>query len=201
MAISALIFDLGNVVLTNDNVHGKIDEFLDYFKISEDNAEKGWHAFWPDYKIGKITEEQFWEGFLKTAGAKKIDTDAAKRIYRKYQKQLEEMFSLLRRLKPNYKVAVLTNIGKEWLDFKISHFKLKDIFDVIVGSGHSGKAKPDIEIYKTLLKKLNVIPQECLYIDDKEKCLVPARELGMKTSLFTSQAQLEKDLRKRNIKF
>lgn len=75
MNITTLIFDLGNVVITNDwhyDCPEKDDEFSNYFGITEDDMERGWDAFWPKFSVGKMSENDFWAGFLKTAGAKKI---------------------------------------------------------------------------------------------------------------------------------
>ena len=38
----------------------------------------------------------------------------------------------------HYRISALTNISKEWLDFKIDKFRLYDYFLIIVSSGYSG---------------------------------------------------------------
>jgi HAD superfamily hydrolase (TIGR01509 family) len=112
------------------------------------------------------------------------------------------MFNLITRLKKkNYKVSALSNSAKEWFDFKRQKFDLDKYFDVIVASGYVGVAKPDPEIYKIILNKLNVKAEECLFIDNKEKCLSPARKIGVKTILFTNQTELERKLLDINICF
>ena len=204
MKFTTIIFDLGNVILTNDwhyECPEKDKEFSDYFFISNDNMEKGWGKFWPDFKLGEITEEEFWRGFLEISGAKLIDIEKAKEIYRKYQLEIEGMPELVRKLKNDYTLVALTNIGKEWLTFKLEKFSLQNTFDPIISSCHSGIAKPNPEIYDILVEKLQRKPEECIFIDDKESNLIPARKLGITTILFTNQEELEKKLKTLNIKF
>jgi FMN phosphatase YigB (HAD superfamily) len=119
--ITHIVFDLGNVVLTNDwhyESPKKFEEYQSYFDISSDDMERGWDAFWPQFSLGRITEEEFWTGFLQTAGVKNIDVEYAKKLWRKYQTPIEGMLVLLEKLKKHYTLAALTTISKEWLDYK-----------------------------------------------------------------------------------
>jgi len=60
--------------------------------------------------------------------------------------------------------------------------------------------EPDKEIYDLAFSKLqNILPQEILFIDDKEKSLIPAREAGWNAILFDSYEQLIKDLKNLSI--
>ena len=104
------------------------------------------------------------------------------------------MFNLIIKLKKNYKLSALANTAKEWFDFKRQKFDLDKYFDVIVTSGYTNIAKPDSKIYEIILNKLNANAEDCLFIDDKEKYLSPAKSIGMKTILFTNQIKLERKL-------
>ncbi|MCK4634703.1 MAG: HAD family phosphatase [Candidatus Aenigmarchaeota archaeon] len=201
--IKTMIFDLGGVILTNDwsrDYYEFLKEFSHAFSVTVDNLHRGWKAHYPFFD-GKITEEEFWNIFLKKSGAREIDTEKAKVIWRKHQKSLENMFSLLKKLKKKHRLAVLTNLSKEWTDFKRERFRLDEYFDLIISSGYIGVAKPHHKIYELILKKLENEPRECLFIDDREKNLLPARELGMKIILFTGQEELERKLREIGAKF
>lgn len=194
----AIIFDLGEVVLKSDHPYHspeQIKEFSDHFKTDFDSLSRGWDEAWPDFRVGKITEDEFWKKFLESSNAKIMDVDYAKKFYRKNQKQIEKMLDLLKKLKTKYKLAVLSTISKEWLDFKKEKFNLENYFDVIVGSGYVGIAKPDPEIYKLLIDNLSVSPSSCIFIDDADKNIPPAKDLGITTVVFKGQKKLEEDLR------
>ena len=201
--IKTIIFDLGGVVLTNDwsrDYHEFLKEFSHAFSVTIGDLHREWKAHYSFFD-GKITEEEFWNIFLKKSGAKEIDTEKAKVIWRKHQKSLGNMFSLLKKLKKKYRLAALTNLSKEWTDFKRECFGLDEYFDLIVSSGYVGVTKPHHKIYELILRKLENEPQECLFIDDRETNLLPARELGIKTVLFTGQEELERKLREIGAEF
>lgn len=163
MEITTLIFDLGNVVLTNDwndGIAEKYEEFSKYFGISCSDMEKGWEAAWPKLIKGYITEGEFWTIFLEAAGAEKIDIKHAKALWRKYQKPLENMLKLISSLRKTYSVAALANSGREWLDFKIRKYALQSCFEIIINSGYVGLAKPDPKIYGLIIQKLNADPRD-----------------------------------------
>ena len=161
MTIITLIFDLGNVVLTNDwhyDCPEKFQAYSDYFDITYDDMERGWNAFWPQFCTGRITEDEFWKGFLETAGAKKIDIEQAKKLWREYQNPIENMLDLLGKLKQHYRLAALTTISREWLDYKKESYTHNPYFEITISSGYSGLAKPDPKINRMLIKQLNANP-------------------------------------------
>jgi len=194
-----IIFDLGNVVLTNDHAfHSpeEIKQFCDYFKVTLDNLETAFTVAFPDYSLGKCTEEEFWQKYLFTARANNINIEFAKSFWRKHQKENETMLSLLDRLRKSYRLACLSTIPKEWLKFKRKKFNLDYYFETIISSGEVGVKKPDPKIYKIIIDKLNLPPEKLLFIDDTEITLPPAQEFGMKTVLFRGQEALEQELAK-----
>src|SRR3989338_4124044 len=105
------------------------------------------------------------------------------------------MLHLLGRLKDRFRLAALTTISKEWFDWKKERFNLDNYFSVYVSSGYSGLAKPDPKIYDLVLKELEVDAQKCIFIDDKEMHLAPAKEKGMMVIRFTNQHELEARLK------
>jgi 2-haloacid dehalogenase len=59
--------------------------------------------------------------------------------------------------------------------------------------------KPFVEIYELLLKRYNINPETAVYIDDNERNLKPAKELGLYTIHFKSPHQLEEEFIRLNI--
>lgn len=195
--IKALVFDLGNVVLTNDypyNTPEELKEFCDYFGVTMDNSYSGFWSAFPDFVLNKCSEDEFWKRMLYSAHAKKEDIEHAKKLYRKNQKEIESMLTLLSKLKKNFSLAALSTIPSEWLEFKRKKFNLDSYFEHIVSSGEYRIQKPDPEIYRKIIGKMNLKPSEMVFIDDKESNLLPAQDLGMKTILFRGQGDLEKQL-------
>jgi putative hydrolase of the HAD superfamily len=61
-------------------------------------------------------------------------------------------------------------------------------FTAVVVSSDVGMRKPDRDIYLLAAERIGVEPAECVFVDDLEVNLVPARQLGMTTVLHTGAA-------------
>lgn len=84
-----------------------------------------------------------------------------------------------------FATACLTNsFGLEPFD-PYAPWKLDERFDVVVVSEQEKLRKPEIEIYRRTLDRLGLPGEACLYLDDIESNLAPARELGMTAWLVT----------------
>lgn len=91
-----------------------------------------------------------------------------------------QIISLIEELKPNYKVAMLTNVsGRKSLDQRFEAGELDQLFDLVVASGDVGFEKPSRDIYRMTAEKLGVEPAECVFIDDIQEYVAAAEEFGM----------------------
>jgi epoxide hydrolase-like predicted phosphatase len=63
-------------------------------------------------------------------------------------------------------------------------YDLGDRFDAVVISDQVGLRKPDPRIYLLAAGEIGVEPQKCVFVDDTDRNLPPASELGMATVLF-----------------
>jgi len=75
------------------------------------------------------------------------------------------------------------------------HIPGNEYFDGKVVSGFEGVAKPFPEIYQILFKRFNLIPDECVFIDDSIKNCETALDLGMHPIVFHGdQAEVRQKL-------
>lgn len=63
-----------------------------------------------------------------------------------------------------------------------------------VSSWEEKCTKPDERIYRILLKRYQLIPSECVFIDDKEDNIETARRLGMRGVKFTDYEQAHSEV-------
>ncbi|MFH8119661.1 MAG: HAD family phosphatase [Candidatus Aenigmatarchaeota archaeon] len=194
--IKYIIFDLGGVVANNAvrtarKIIGK--------KLKMD-FESFWNneikRYWEELKTGRIDEEYFWKKVkekLKNKG-KEFDEKEFMKAFYKYQRKNKNVEKIIANLKKKgYKTAILSNGVARWIEKWRGY--LKKYFDFIVMSNEIGYAKPNRKAYEILLKKMNAKPEECVFIDDKEKNLKTAELIKMKTILFKNSKQLEKELK------
>ena len=74
-----------------------------------------------------------------------------------------------------------------------------DYFHPVLLSFELGCTKPDPKIFDILLQKLQVLPEECLLIDNKPENIEAAQKVGLDGICFTSAEHLVIELKKRDI--
>ena len=79
----------------------------------------------------------------------------------------------------NFKTYVLSNFSKEGFEELLPSYDFLDKFDGAVISYKEKQIKPELEIYKTLIEKYNLIPEECLFIDDMPENISAAKKCGI----------------------
>jgi epoxide hydrolase-like predicted phosphatase len=105
-----------------------------------------------------------------------------------------ELFDYIRdKLKPDYKLGILSNAGGNWLNDMFTDEQVA-LFDATTLSYEIGLTKPDPRVYQIAAQRLDVQPEECIFIDDQERYCAAAKELGMSAIIFTSTEQLIADL-------
>jgi putative hydrolase of the HAD superfamily len=72
-------------------------------------------------------------------------------------------------------------------------------FDRMLFSNETCRVKPDPAAYREALEALGAEPAETLFVDDKERNLVPAREMGIHVHLFTNPPALREELVARDL--
>jgi HAD superfamily hydrolase (TIGR01509 family) len=142
---------------------------------------------------GFIDRRTYTQAVAKLTGVSIDDTEQA--FATEYTLNHPLIEYIRRELKPAYKTGLISNLGIGWIhDFFDAH-QLHDLFDTIVISGKEGIAKPDPRIYKRAAKRLNMPPDECLFIDDRQINCDGAVAAGMQSMLFTDFPTFQKQLK------
>lgn len=188
--IKAIIFDLGGVVIENGVyvAYQKWPEFEQTFK----------EKYLISAERGKISTRKLWKNLsldLPQLKMKEIENYIFKNFV-----PIPEVFKIAKRLKENYKIALLTNNLAEWFSLLDKKYKLSKIFKNLIVSAKVGIRKPEREIYLLTASRLKVNPQECLFIDDLPENIEGARKAKMRTILFRGPTRLKEELKKLGIK-
>lgn len=97
-------------------------------------------------------------------------------------------------LKTQYKIGMLSNVGRGWLDDFFATHNLKHLFDAVVLSGEEGITKPSPEIFELAATRLGVETGDCVMIDDITDNCAGADAAGMRSIHYRSNTQLMSDL-------
>lgn len=197
MAIRALIFDLGGVIVRTDfpEVRERLENKLG---LAPGTLERHiWDG--PDWELaelGAITYEEYWRRVGAALGfSTPEETAAFRREYFSGDRVDQGLLALIRDLKARYKIGLLSNAPDtldDWLD---NHTQVKHLFDAVVYSAQVGLAKPDPRVFHLILDKLKVLPSEAIFIDDSLANVEAALALGMTALRFTDTENLKEELR------
>jgi HAD superfamily hydrolase (TIGR01509 family) len=77
---------------------------------------------------------------------------------------------------------------------RIKQTEVAKYFDEILISSEVGFMKPQKELFDMLLSKLEVLPEELVFVDDAEKSLEKSGEIGFTPVLFRNSEELIKSL-------
>lgn len=112
------------------------------------------------------------------------------------------MVEVLKRCKQDYHVCCLTNNvnmgegpGMWGTPARAAQVaEVMTLFHQVIESSKIGMRKPDPRIYTYACERMNVAPDEVLYLDDLGVNLKPAKAIGMRTIKVTGEAQAIADL-------
>ena len=92
-----------------------------------------------------------------------------------------------------YKIALISN-NSEVLRQRLTEDGIDNLFDQIIISAEVGYQKPQPEIFEVLFNKLEVEPNEVIFIDDTLRCLEGSDEIGYIPILYKDIETLKKEL-------
>ncbi len=196
--IKAIIFDLGGVILKHKaTLVGDI--LAEIFSISPEVGMQIWDQYRVRLLSGELSSREFFQEIKqKLNSSYSVEEILAKEheLYSANAKIDQEMLEFVKELKVKYKVYLLTDTIDIHDQFNQSR-GIYDHFDLTFRSclEHTSKASGD-EFFKKALEKINLVPEECIYIDDLEENIVTAEGLGMKAILYKNLQQLKEDLQR-----
>lgn len=199
--IKAIIFDLGGVLMTDIFLKQIAEDLAKQSSLSaqEIHAHLYPTEHWNLLTLGKITEDEYWDNFLKVSKTnvdKKYLTDKVRSsLY-----PLGHAIRIVNLLKNHYKLGILSNHAKEWSEYMKQKFDLFKSFDQITFSCDVGLRKPDPKIYEITLQELKCDAGECVFIDDKKRNTDAAEKLGIKGMVFEKASKLIEDLSKLGVR-
>ena len=196
--INYIIFDLSEVIISGY----KGSEYTIGKLVNRDPEEVDRYLksdLFIDLLDGKIKENEYIDGILEQTKWN-LDRGTFKKIIREnHNQEVPGTIEIVKRLKQEYKLVLLSDHVKEWIEDIIKVNKNLDLFDEKFYSYQIGKTKKAVETFYYVLERLNTDANKVLFIDDSEKNIEVAKSIGMDSILFLNANQLERELKKREI--
>ena len=184
-----VVFDLGGVIF--ESPLARIADFerrvgLEPQTVAGVISENGPDGSWEHFERGELSRDEFLDEFageFRAAGVE-VDTRALLDAIESAIIARPSMLEAVDRIRSEgWAVAALTN---NWSP--MGHLPLAGHFDVFVESVVEGVRKPDPEIYRRTLDRLDLEPEETAMLDDLGENLKIARAMGMATFKVVDEA-------------
>lgn len=140
-----------------------------------------------EFDLGNLSEDDIVGYFLKYDGINSTAEKIRSEIdgYLKLDDKLADLISQLKNR--GFKTVLLSNGNASFFERKIyqDYPKFKNLFEEIVISSLVKMVKPDPEIYLYTLQKINLSPEETMFIDDNKVNVDAAINLGIHGFVYT----------------
>lgn len=125
---------------------------------------------------------------LQTHEIKKIANECVN-SWHKYVKLDSEAIPLLRILRNQKYLALITNFDHPPFIYSVlSRYQLTEYFKYLAISGEIGYKKPEPQIFDITLEKLDLKPQEVIFIGDSKEDIEGALNVGIKPILIQRES-------------
>jgi len=195
--IKAIIFDFGRVISAQKplSLFRRYERDLE-LKPGTINPIMFGSEPWQAVLLGRITLDEYWHKIGPMLNLQTPEAIASfRQRYHEDEAINEGVLEIIRRLRGEYKLAVLSNCPPglaDWLD----DWEILHLFDVVVCSGDEGVVKPEPAAFGLVLGRLGVESEEAIFIDDTLGHVRAARELGLHGIHFSTAQALASDLDK-----
>lgn len=106
----------------------------------------------------------------------------------------DELLDYIRdHLKSRYTIALLSNTGDDRL-YSLFTAEQRQLFDSAQLSHEVGVVKPDPRAYEAMAQKLGVAAEQCIFVDDLERNIAGARDVGMQAIQYKDFEQFRSEL-------
>lgn len=195
--IKNVIFDIGNVLVN--------------FRWKEYLVEKGFEPdiikrivkasvaspYWDEFDRGVLSEDETMNLFIG------LDPGIEKELHEAYDSivgmitRRDDAIPWVKSLKTaGYNVYYLSNFSEKAYNECRDTLDFMDYMDGGIMSFREHVIKPDKAIYTMLLERYNLVADECAFIDDTERNIVAANQLGIHGIIHNSYEETSEELKK-----
>lgn len=194
--IKLILFDIGNV-LVKVNQEKMYSAVAKYSKMDRNAAMKIMRKSKTTlaFEKGLIDSKQFFNQIKKEAQLEKLKYSNFKFQWNKCIGDSDPAIEdLIYQLSNDYKLAIASDTNEFHAEFLHSKLSVLKKFDNDFSSYKVGKIKKDKQYWLELVEKIDCDPDECLFIDDKEKNVEMAEDVGIHGITYTTYDELFDEL-------
>lgn len=190
MTIRAVVFDIGGVLeITPDT--GWIEKWEARLHLNRGELGERLDRAWGDGALKERSEEDLQKSLSEVTGMDQAQVEAfLQDFWEEYLGELNvKLAAYFSSLRPRYRTALLSNSFSGARKREQERYHFDEMTDLILYSHEEGIAKPERRIFELTCERLDVQPDEIVFLDDYEPHVAAAREYGIHAILFENNAQ------------
>jgi putative hydrolase of the HAD superfamily len=197
LAIRAIFWDVGGVLLTNAWDRTQRANALEHFHLDEEEFHDRHELVVSSFERGKITLDDYLERTVFYRN-RAFTQDDFKDYMLSLSQPFPDVLAFAQSLTDSgkYFMGTINNESRELNLYRIGKFGMRKIFNLFVSSCFVGLRKPEHEIYRLAMEITQRDPHECCFVDDRALNLECAARMGMQTIQMQNLDQLKADLGK-----
>ena len=185
--IKNVVFDLGGVVV-NWSPEWLLSNYPGDRELPKALFERGFfQQYWSEFDRGTMSQAEMVTRMAEFIGRTYAECWDFIEYIKHGLQDLPDTCALIEELsQKGFRLFCLSNMSYEYYDY----MKDRPVFSLFEGriiSAHEHLIKPDPAIYRLLLDRYQLLPEETLFIDDLEKNVLAAQTLGIHTVHFTDR--------------
>lgn len=180
-SIKFIYLDLGGVLF---NWRIALNKLAKHINRPFEDIHFLFNKYDPDACKGITTSQQLWQIYKKELKLK-IDIEDFLEWWIDNFEPILEMHELVKTLATKYPLGLITNIYSNAFIKMIKKGHVPDLnYQIILESCKEKMVKPEVKFFLIAQERAKILPHEILFIDDSEKNINAAKELGWNTVLF-----------------
>lgn len=185
--IRAVLFDFGGVI-----ANAGFFEWIDKHIAPHETIKNKIRPLQDKVDRGDLPVSAYDDFFAAITGetAKKVDEEILQSYFLH-----EDVIQIIKKLKEHkIQTVIVSNFPDKWFSALEKRFHFDSLFDEIFISSRLHMIKPEKKLFDYVFSRLNVKPEETIFVDDTKDIVNDVSQLGVHALLFTSSEKLQKDL-------
>ncbi len=193
--IETIFTDLGGVLLTNGWDHEARTRAAEAFHLDAEEMMERHHLTFDTYETGKLDLDTYLERVVFYEPRPFSQEEFEQFMFAQSQ-PYPEALDFFRGLGAcnGYRLAAISNEGRELADYRIEEFDLDEFVSLFVVSSFVRVRKPDVDIFHMALDLAHAQPETSVYVEDRLMFATVAHDLGFNaihhTDLGSTRAAL-----------
>ena len=180
MVVRAVLFDIGGVLEITPDL-GVAPRWEHRLGLASGTLGERLADIWAGGETGTVTEGGVHQALRDRLGLD--DGQVAGLMADMWREYLgtanTELIEYARRLRPRYRTGIISNSFVGAREREQAAYGFEDLVDALIYSHEAGISKPDPRIYALACARLDVAPEEAVFIDDTESGVDGARLAGL----------------------